>query len=546
VSGAGLTLPAARGGISDQTAAFAAELIDRSGKAPVIEAALAHATGRPRPLPVRAVLTALLCLALDDRPLFLTEATRLLFCQLSPAARGLLGVPGTAPTERAFKAAYRRVRYCFGALCSVIDPSALPKNRRLTQQDLTARTKPMTPGQAEAARGRLEAFINGLLEASISAHTDAERAAFDGGTGLDATPVPLFSRGPSKRTGLSASDPDGGWYVREGDHRDREDDKGKPLRKIAWALEATIATTARPPGAPPACPNLAIGLALARPGEDPGGTGARVLASAAARGHKTGWLGYDRAYTQALPERFHLPVRALGYSPVMDYRDDQLGIQAGTGGALLVEGTWYCPALPGPLITATTRLRGHAIGRDLYDQQITARRPYQLKRKDGPDTDGYQRLSCPAAGKHPRLICPLRQASLSPRDGRAKALQPPPEPAKICTQSAITIAPDIGARYRQDLPYASPAWHARYATLRNTIEGLNGLVKDPAHEALAQPARRRVRGIAAQSIFTALLLIAANIRKIRAWRALTPRDKARITHRTRRRRTSLRDYLPDG
>jgi hypothetical protein len=546
VSGAGLTLPAARGGISDQTAAFAAELIDRSGKAPVIEAALAHATGRPRPLPVRAVLTALLCLALDDRPLFLTEATRLLFCQLSPAARGLLGVPGTAPTERAFKAAYRRVRYCFGALCSVIDPSALPKNRRLTQQDLTARTKPMTPGQAEAARGRLEAFINGLLEASISALTDAERAAFDGGTGLDATPVPLFSRGPSKRTGLSASDPDGGWYVREGDHRDREDDKGKPLRKIAWALEATIATTARPPGAPPACPNLAIGLALARPGEDPGGTGARVLASAAARGHKTGWLGYDRAYTQALPERFHLPVRALGYSPVMDYRDDQLGIQAGTGGALLVEGTWYCPALPGPLITATTRLRGHAIGRDLYDQQITARRPYQLKRKDGPDTDGYQRLSCPAAGKHPRLICPLRQASLSPRDGRAKALQPPPEPAKICTQSAITIAPDIGARYRQDLPYASPAWHARYATLRNTIEGLNGLVKDPAHEALAQPARRRVRGIAAQSIFTALLLTAANIRKIRAWRALTPRDKARITHRTRRRRTSLRDYLPDG
>jgi len=545
VSRDGLALPPASR-VSDQTVAFAAELIDRSGRAPVIEAALAHATGRPRPLPVRAVLTALLCLALDDRPLFLTEATGLLFCELSGTSRALLGVPGTAASQRAFLAAYRRVRYCFRRICDVADPSPLPKNRRLAPADLSARIKKMLPGQAEAARNRLEALTNALIEASISVLDEKEKAAFDGSAGLDATPVPLFSRGPSQRTGLSASDPDGGWYVREGDHRDREDDKGKPLRKIAWALEATIATTARPPGAPPACPNLAIGLALARPGEDPGGTGARVLASAAARGHKTGWLGYDRAYTQALPERFHLPARALGYSPVMDYRDDQLGIQAGTGGALLVEGTWYCPALPGPLITATTRLRGHAIGRDLYDQQITARRPYQLKRKDGPDTDGYQRLSCPAAGKHPRLICPLRQASLSPRDGRAKALQPPPEPPKICTQSAVTIAPDTGARYRQDLPYASPAWHARYATLRNTIEGLNGLVKDPAHEALAQPARRRVRGIAAQSIFTALLLTAANIRKIRAWRALTPRDKARITHRTRRRRTSLRDYLPDG
>jgi hypothetical protein len=125
-------------------------------------------------------------------------------------------------------------------------------------------------------------------------------------------------------------------------------------------------------------------------------------------------------------------------------------------------------------------------------------------------------------------------------------LQPPPEPPRICHQTAITIAPDIGARYRQDLPYGSPAWHKSYATLRNTIEGLNGLIKDTAHEALAQPARRRVRGIAAQSIFTALLLMAANIRKIRAWRALTARGKARITQRARRRRTSLLNYLPDG
>jgi len=391
VSGAGLGLPPAGGGISDEMVGFAAELIDRSGRAPVIEAALAHRTGRPRPLPARAVLTALLCLALDDRPLFLTEATRLLYHQISDASRALLGVTGTAAGRRGFLAACRRVRYCFRAICSVMDPSGLPKNRRLSEADLKARTRPMTPAQSQAARGRLEAFLNALLEASVSVLDQEERAAADGGTGLDATPVPLFSRGPSKRAGLCASDPDGGWYIREGDHREREDDKGKPLRKICWALEATIATTARRPGAPPGGPNLAIGLAVTRPGEDPGGTGARVLASAAARGHKTRWLGYDRAYTQALPERFHLPARALGYSPVMDYRADQLGIQASTGGALLVEGTWYCAALPGPLITATTRLRDHAISPGLYDQQITAAAPTSSSAKTAPtptDTSG--------------------------------------------------------------------------------------------------------------------------------------------------------------
>jgi hypothetical protein len=546
MGGGGLDIPGAGTAPDEQTVAFAAELIDRSGKAPVIEAALARRTGRPRPLPVRAVLTALLCLALGERPLLLTEVTRLLFSQLSPASRRLLGVPGTAPSRRAFLAAYRRVRYCFSQILTVADPSALPKNRRLTEEELRARTKPMTPEQAAAARGRLEALANALLEASVSVLTQDERAAFDGCTGLDATPVPLFSRGPSRRAGLSASDPDGGWYVREGDHREREDDKGKPLRKICWALEATIAATARPPGALPAMPNLAIGMAMARPGEDPGGTGARVLASVAARGHKAGWLGYDRAYTAALPGRFHLPARALGYQPVMDYRAGQPGIQANSSGALLVEGSWHCPALPGPLITATTRLRDHAIDRELYDQQIAARTPYQLKRKEGPDTDGYQRLSCPALGTRPGLMCPLRKPSLSPRDGRPKVLQPPDEPPKVCTQTAITIPPDAGARYQQDLPYGSLAWHARYATLRNTIEGLNGYAKDPAHQALGQPGRRRVRGIAACSLFTALLLMAANIRKIRAWRALTTDRKAAAAQRARQRRTSLRDYLPDG
>ena len=424
---------------------------------------------------MRAVLTALLCLALDDRPLFLTEATRLLFQPVSPASRRLLGVPGTATTERAFLAAYRRVRYCFAAICSVMDPSALPKNRRLS------RAGPQGPHQADDPRLRPKLPAAGWRRsstrcwrpASPSSPTPNARPS-TAAAGLDATPVPLFSRGPSKRTGLCASDPDGGWYVREGDHREREDDKGKPLRKIAWALEATIATMARPPGAPPAHPDLAIGLALARPGEDPGGTGARVLASVAARGHKAGWLGYDRAYTAALPGRFQLPARALGYRPVMDYRIDQLGIQANTGGAILVEGSWYCPALPGPLITATTRLRDHAITRDLYDQQITARCPYQLKRKDGPDADGYQRLSCPATGKHPGLICPLRQASMAPRDGRPRYSSPRPNRRGSARQTAITIAPDTGARYRQDLPYGSPAWHKTYATLRNTIEGLNG------------------------------------------------------------------------
>jgi hypothetical protein len=47
--------------------------------------------------------------------------------------------------------------------------------------------------------------------------------------------------------------------------------------------------------------------------------------------------------------------------------------------------------------------------------------------------------------------------------------------------------------------------------------GMNGFVKDGAHEALDEPERRRIRGVAAQSVFAALLFAAANIRKIQTF-----------------------------
>ena len=348
MSGAGLTLPAAGGGISDQTVAFAAELIDRSGKAPVIEAALAHRTGRPRPLPVRAVLTALLCLALDDRPLFLTDATRLLFQQLSGTSRRLLGVPGTASTERAFLAAYRRVRYCFGAICSVDGPlgaaeepppdRAGPQGPHQADDPRPGRGCPRPAGGVHQRPGRSQHLASS--PAKNTQPTTAARAWTPPRSRCSAAARPgAPGCAPATRTAAGTS--------AKATTASARTTRASRCGRSAWALEATIATMARPPGAPPAHPNLAAGLALTRPGEDPGGTGARVLASVAARGHQPGWPGYDRAYTQALPGRFHLPARALGYHPVMDYRDDQLGIQANTSGASWSREPGTAPPCPG-------------------------------------------------------------------------------------------------------------------------------------------------------------------------------------------------------
>jgi hypothetical protein len=528
--------------IDDEEVTRCLILLERSGVCEWLEDEITsrhHRPGRPRMLSVRALLCALLLLGVDDRALHLSAATEVLFCRLSNASKAHLDVVGRADDQQCFLARYRQVRYLFHALSSVLDPSGLVKNQRINVDEFARRCVVLEDDEARDARTRLEAFMGQLLTASVAQCERPPHLAY----GLDATPVPLFSRGPSKRSGLCATDPDGGWYVREGDHREREDHKGRRRSRVAWALEATVLTSASSePGRLSSFPNLVVGLALDRPGVDPGGTALRVLRGARERGFSPGPLGVDRAYSGAFAETFHLPVRALGFSLVVDYRVEQLGRQANSHGAVLVEGTWYCPAMPAVLVSATRDLRAATIDAGTYQARISARRAYALRRKSGPDADGYERFTCPALGSSPKVRCELRPSSLLTIG--ARTVSPPLQVPLLCSQSAITIAPDVAARHAQSFAYGSQEWARHYATLRNTIEGWNGFVKDTAHEALAQPARRRVRGIAAQGVFITLLYVAANLRKIEAHQQqMDKRDAIEARKRARRRRISLKDYL---
>ncbi|MHB8220575.1 MAG: hypothetical protein ACYDHU_09700 [Acidimicrobiales bacterium] len=127
---------------------------------------------------------------------------------------------------------------------------------------------------------------------------------------------------------------------------------------------------------------------------------------------------------------------------------------------------------------------------------------------------------------------------------------PPTHPDKVCTnESSVSIPPTAEAKYAQALHYGSPEWQQMYSTARNTIECMNGYVKDANHEALDQPGRRRVRGYAAQYLFAAVLVVSANIRKIQRFLANAREDAAGVlsitTKRKPRRRDRLADFRPD-
>ncbi len=50
--------------------------------------------------------------------------------------------------------------------------------------------------------------------------------------------------------------------------------------------------------------------------------------------------------------------------------------------------------------------------------------------------------------------------------------------------------------------------------MRNGQEGYHGFAKDTAHEAIGEPGLRRKRGTAAQTLYAAIGLLVANLRKI--------------------------------
>jgi hypothetical protein len=547
--------------VPDELVRLAALLVDRSGVVGQVESWQAAGRrgpgGRPETFPLRALVVAMVLCAQLHEPLLATSFTEVLFRRMSPGMRSELGVPEPPAVMNAMqlKAHYRNVRTRLHGLLGVMDPSPLPKNRRLSRDDFVAATERQRGRLDEegwAERGeRLTWFINALLEATLTMVPRELRRRWKGSVAVDATVVPAFARAERRVQGGAtaasrpvvkhSADPDAAWYFR---------DEGAEADNV-WGYEASLAASGpESAGETDRCPSLVVGMApLHRPGHDPGKNAVVALRSVRQRGHPAHWLAGDRAYSNQKPEHFQLPARALGYRPVFDYKVDQLGIQDEYRGMLQIEGTWYCPAIPKSLVDATADFRAGKIDEPTWRARLEERRHYAIVAKSGPDAEWHRRVRCPASSPHPTVRCELKPASVPVAvRGRLRVRVPgdlATHPPAICTQQSVILPPEAGAKLAQDLAYGSPEYHERYATLRNSIEGFNGFVKDGAHEALDDPERRRIRGVAAQSVFVALLIMAANMRKIRTAVEQLAEEGGRLRRLSRRRRTAaLGAWLP--
>ncbi|MEV8341063.1 DUF5958 family protein [Streptomyces niveus] len=262
-------------------------------------------------------------------------------------------------------------------------------------------------------------------------------------------------------------------------------------------------------------------------------------------------LASDRAYTDQVSTHFAQPARRLGYQLVLDYKRENRGVQGTHEGALLVDGSLACPAMPTALAQATIALSDKAVrGIDddpLLREQIAAREPYYLRLKESADERGAIRLQCPASGPSPAVACPRfsqvhqipapRPPVVDLTDRRATAahtaakptvpipqaerLRPLPkkELPRICQKPTITVRPgDLGKRdkFRQDRHYLHPRWQDAYRPGRANIEGANGRLKSHGIN-IADPSKRLAHGRVAQTILLALMVCSANLQMLFTW-----------------------------
>jgi hypothetical protein len=475
------------------------EVIDASGIAPRIEAMLPTGA-RARQLSVRTLLAGMCLTQAEGRPAHLTRVRQALTA-LPEDEQRRLGVLADWK-GRPHRLTYRQAEYTFGLVTRALargEPDGLP-----------------TP--------ELQAACDQLLEASVPGELKDASASL----AVDWTDLETFSRPPPARGG-DCADPEASWGHRRNNLLHSQDE-------LFYGYYFSAGTMEREENGPEV-PELTRRMTLCSCDQDPARALAPVLTAMPAAGIPLGDILADSGYAHRDAGAWAIPLRGAGAALVQDLHPHDRGPRGTHDGAVIANGSLYCPCTPrsllelGPLARDATPEQAAA-----HDGKTTETARYKLGRITSDDQDGYHRVQCPAVtGK---IRCPLRPGSMRLDRDRPEILQPPQHPQQCCTQQTITVPPDVLAKTAQKHDYPSKAHRRSYARRTGAERGF-ATAKDPASNDIAR-GWCRLMGLTPLMLFTACLLVVRNQRILAAWNARQEENARRAARglppKTRRRR----------
>lgn len=564
------------------------DAIRHSNVVPYVEeriAALQLRKGRPLDrLSYEALLVGIMLTVLDGKGVVCSHVAKTLWCRLDPPSMRLLGlkpIPEATTATQARRQRWmieKRVRDALRRFLAPMDPSIHPKGMNLPWEELRRQDRFLSPEEVEERMSDLTLVCNSILRIPYDMLPEKVKRKYRGSAAIDATHIRVHARGRSVDSPRASTDPDAAFYARIGDH---SEDGESQIVRCSYGYDVNLMTLVCDwLGERQYLPTLPGAMALGRPGVDPAGAARRMIAALAQAGHEPRYLAGDGLYALADPDAFQTPARKAGWRLVLPILDNHVGVQASMEGLLLVEGHWYCPSIPQHLIDATRDFRAKEIELAEYRQRIAERATYRVRFKgwnrprednDGNEHIGTQRWGCPASGAHPGVMCELKERSekqqfIGPAVLGVRKLKDRivPDPStqvngvwpKPCRQQSVTLnlshesdqSAKQAARYIQDLVFGTHEHTDTYNALRQSQEGLHGFAKDDAYEALGTPGKRRLRGLAAQSLCVAFMLAVAGIRKVRIFlrHAVEDANGDLYVPRKRRKGEHATSHLPPG
>jgi len=303
--------------------AASGEITGASGVAPRIEAMLPIGVRR-RQLKVRTLLAGMCLAQADHRPAHLTRVHRAL-TRLSEDDQVRLDILADWK-GRPHRLTYRQTERTFGLVVAALakdEPDGLPS-------------------------GDLAGICDSLLEATIPGEFKDASASL----AVDWTDLESFSRPPPHGTS-DCADPEASWGHRKNNLLRTQDELF-----YGWYLSAGIMM--RDEGGP-AVPELARRATVSSCRLDPVRAFAPALTAMPGQGIPPGDILSDSGYAHRDAAAWAIPLRAGGAQLVQDLHPHDRGPKGTHQGAVISNGSLYCPQTPRPLLelgplarTATT------------------------------------------------------------------------------------------------------------------------------------------------------------------------------------------------
>jgi hypothetical protein len=466
---------------------------------------------RERQLRVRTLLVGILICLADCRPAHLTRVHQAL-CALTETDRWRLGILSLSG-GRPHLLTYRQVE-------------------RTTHLLVTALKKDSSDGEPSEL---LQELTDSLLEASIAARFKVSSRSL----AVDWTDLESYSRPPSTQGG-DCYDPEASWGHRSSNVPGKRDE-------LFFGYYAQFATMVSDEGAK-LVPELARRMLVTSCHVDPPPAFATVLESMAEDGIALGDVLCDSGYAHRIAANWATRIRIAGGELVMDLHSIDRGPQGTHEGAVISNGSVYCPATPVVLLSLGPLKRDASKDEmQTFDHKTAELDRYRLGRVTKDDSDGYHRTMCPA--QMGKCRCSLRPESMKLSHDRPTVVSPPESPPPCCVAKTITVPPSVAAKTAQKHPYPSVAWRRSYGR-RTAAERTNATIKDPATNDVAR-GWCRLAGLAPITVFLACALVVRNIRVEDSFEIRERQDEQRrqtgLEPKTRRRRRkTLSDLVAAG